>query len=244
MRREARRERGLVTVPAIAAHGLVKRFGRSAVLAGIDFELARGETLAVLGANGAGKSTLLRLAAGLARPSEGTIQIAGQPATLPASRARVGYVGHATQIYPALTARENLRFAARLHNLPDADDRIENRLALEGLARVADRVAGDFSRGMAQRLAIARGLLHDPELVLLDEPFTGLDRASAERLTGRMQSLRNEGATLLWVTHAPGRAAAASHAILMLHRGQIATTERAPFDVDRLEQRLRDGEAE
>jgi heme exporter protein A len=223
---------------AIAARGLVKRFGRGAALRGVDFELQRGSTLAVLGANGAGKTTLLRLAAGLARPTEGTLLVFGAPATRPESRRRVGYVGHATGVYPALTARENLLFAGRLHALPDLEARVDARLAQEGLDAVAQRPAGDFSRGMAQRLAIARGLLHDPEIVLLDEPFTGLDRRAGDRLAARLRALHDEARSVLWVTHDATRAAAISDEVLVLERGDVAHRAKDPLDAEALERVL------
>ncbi len=223
---------------AIAARAVTKRFGRAAALHAIDFELSAGETLALLGANGAGKTTLLRLVAGLARPTEGTLSVFGEAATRPESRRRIGYVGHATGIYPALTARENLLFAGRLHGLADLEARVDARLADEGLDPVAERRAGDFSRGMAQRLAIARGLLHDPDIVLLDEPFTGLDRRSGDRLLRRMSALHDEGRSVLWVTHDPARAAAVSHHVLVLERGGIAHRAQAPLDPAALEDAL------
>lgn len=223
---------------AVVARGLTKRFGRGSALADVDFELPRGQTLAVLGAHGAGKSTLLRLAAGLARATSGSIALLGEPATTPASRGRVGYVGHATHLYPALTARENLVFSGRLHGLSDLDTRVAERLEHEGLTPVADRPAGGFSRGMAQRLAIARGLLHDPAIVLLDEPFTGLDRAAAERLLARLAALRDdEGRTLLWITHDPEAASRVSDQGLVLERGRVAY--QGPPTHEALEQALR-----
>jgi heme ABC exporter ATP-binding subunit CcmA len=206
----------------VTVRGLVKRFGHAAALRGIDLELVRGQALAVLGANGAGKSTLLRLLAGLSRPSAGEVRVQDLPATHRASRARVGYVGHATGLYPTLTARENLIFAGRLYGLSDAGGRADAALAREGLAEVSGRDVGGFSRGMAQRLAIARGLIHDPSLVLLDEPFTGLDRRSAERLDQRLASLRREGRTLVQVTHDPQRAARTCDAALVLAGGRVA----------------------
>ena len=206
---------------AISARRLVKRFGRTAALRGLDLELANGSTLAVLGANGAGKSTLLRMIAGLARPSSGSLEVAGRPATSREARRCIGYVGHAKLLYPSLTARENLLFAARLYGLRDGAQRADAALAREGLAEVAGRLAGGFSRGMAQRLSIARGLIHEPEILLLDEPYTGLDRRSAERLAERIASLRGEGRTILWVTHDPERAARDSDRALVLAGGTV-----------------------
>ena len=206
---------------AIAARGLEKRFGRTAALRGIDLEVAPGESLAVLGPNGAGKSTLLRLVAGLSRPSAGTLRVAGHPATRREARARVGYVGHATLLYPALTARENLIFAGRLHGVPQPDARADALLDDEGLAGVALRPAGDFSRGMAQRLSIARGLVHDPEIVLLDEPFTGLDRRSADRLAARLGLLHQEGRTVVLVTHDLPRALQVAERAIVLASGRL-----------------------
>jgi ABC-type multidrug transport system ATPase subunit len=210
-----------VTAPAIRAEGLSKRFGRAVALRDVGFELPRGETLAVLGANGAGKSTLLRLLAGLARPSAGRLELDGLPTGDRRARGRLGYVGHATQLYPALTARENLIFAARLHALPDAAGRADAGLAREGLTAVAGRRAGDFSRGMAQRLSIARGLIHDPPIVLLDEPFAGLDPRAAERLEGRLAGLRAEGRSVVWVTHELDRALRGCDRALVLARGRV-----------------------
>jgi heme exporter protein A len=211
-----------VTAPAIRAQGLSKRFGRAAALRDVGFELPRGQTLAVLGANGAGKSTLLRLLAGLARPTAGRLEVDGLPPGDRRARARLGYVGHATQLYPALTARENLIFAARLHALSDAADRADAGLAREGLSSVAGRRAGDFSRGMAQRLSIARGLIHDPPIVLLDEPFAGLDPHAASRLEDRLAALRAEGRSVVWVTHEIDRAVRGCDRALVLARGRVA----------------------
>ena len=205
---------------AVAARGLTKRFGRAVALDALDLDIAAGESLAVLGPNGSGKSTLLRLLAGLARPSAGRLAIDGEPAHARAARARVGYVGHATLLYPALTARENLAFAARLHGVRDAAARAGAVLAEEGLAELADVPVAGLSRGTAQRVAIARGLVHDPGLVLLDEPFTGLDRAASERLAQRLARLRQAGRTFVLVTHDLVQAARLSDAALVLSGGR------------------------
>ena len=187
--------------PALRARGLEKRFGRVEALRGVDLELGRGRSIAVLGPNGAGKSSLLRILAGLARPTAGTLHIDGHTQGSVAARSRVGFVGHATLLYADLTARENLVFAGRMTGVRNAANRAEQLLEEEGLAAVADRRAGTFSRGMSQRLAIARSLMHDPKLVLLDEPFTGLDRRSTQRLTERLARMPSEGRSLVLVTH-------------------------------------------
>jgi ABC-type multidrug transport system ATPase subunit len=133
----------------------------------------------------------------------------------------VGWIGHATSLYAALTARENLQFAARLYGVSNAAARVDELLADVGLQHAADRTAGAFSRGMAQRLSIARGLVHDPEVVLLDEPFTGLDRRAAESLADRLAGLRSSGRTLVIVTHDAQRAARVADTAIVLVDGRV-----------------------
>ncbi|MBW2269363.1 MAG: heme ABC exporter ATP-binding protein CcmA [Deltaproteobacteria bacterium] len=205
---------------------LTKRFGHAVALDQLSLELAPGESLAVLGPNGAGKSTLLRLLAGLARPNAGTIEIDGAPAHRRSARRRIGYIGHATLLYPALTARENLVFAARLYGVPDPAERAAQLLEDAELGAAADEQVAGFSRGMAQRAAIARGLVHDPALVLLDEPFTGLDRSASERLLVRLATLRREGRSLVLVTHELAHAAQLADASLVLAKGRTVHTGR------------------
>jgi heme exporter protein A len=209
-----------VSGAAISARGLAKRYGHAAALADLDLELEAGRSLAVLGPNGAGKSTLLRLVAGLTRPSAGSLRIDGEAAHRRGARARIGFIGHATLLYPALTARENLLFAARLHGVADPAGRVDELLAEQGLTPLADRTVSDFSRGMAQRVAIARGLVHDPAIVLLDEPFTGLDRAATARLTQRLETLRQARRTLVLVTHDIVGAARLADTVLVLVAGR------------------------
>jgi heme exporter protein A len=223
-------------VTAVVARNLEKRFGRNIGLDGIDLDIPAGSTTAILGPNGAGKSTLLRLIAGLARPSGGSLEVGGQPAHSRVSRARVGFIGHSTGLYPELTARENLIFAARLRGVADATERIEARLAEAGLTRAADRRAGEFSRGMAQRLSIAVGLIDEPEVVLLDEPFTGLDGTASNRLAERLMGLRQSNRTLVLVSHDVALAARLADAAVVLRRGRIAHRESGdPLDPKILE---------
>jgi len=217
-----------VTDAAIAARGLEKRFGPVAALRGIDLDVPTATTLAVLGPNGAGKSTLLRLMAGLARPTAGSLRVGNPKEDRRRTRGRVGYLGHASFLYPALTARENLLFAARLYGVIDARRRAAELLETQGLAAVADRPAGGFSRGMAQRLAIARGLIHDPSIVLLDEPYTGLDRVAADALTKQLAALHAAGRTLVLVTHELSRASELAQRAVVLARGRVVYAAQGP----------------
>ena len=171
------------------------------------------------------QSTLLRLIAGLARPSAGSLEVGGNRAHSRAARARVGFIGHATGLYPELTARENLIFAARLRGVANPGERVEEQLAEAGLTRAANRRTGGFSRGMAQRLSIAAGLIDEPEIVLLDEPFTGLDRTASDRLVERLMGLRQRDRTLVLVSHDVALAARLADAAVVLRRGRIAHRE-------------------
>lgn len=214
--------RGGGPAPAIEARGLTRRFGPLTALRPLDLAVPRGATLAVLGPNGAGKSTLLRLLAGLARPSGGRLRVGDETRGRADRRRQVGLIGHASFLYPALTARENLLLAARLFGLPDAEARADRSLAELELAAAADRRAGTFSRGMAQRLAIARALIHEPPVLLLDEPFTGLDPRAAARLAERLSRVRASATTSVLVTHDLARAATLADLALVLVAGRAA----------------------
>jgi heme exporter protein A len=169
-------------VAAIELDGLERRYGERVALAGVSVRVEAGQTLAVLGGNGAGKSTLLRVLAGLLRPHGGRVRVLG--AELPAERwklpGRIGYLGHEPLLYRELSGRENLRYQARLHGVEAA--RVSNVLAAVGMERRADDPVRELSRGMVQRLAVARAVLHEPELLLLDEPRASLDPGAAELL--------------------------------------------------------------
>lgn len=209
-----------MTRTLLEARGIEKRFGAVTALRGIDLDVASHRVLGVVGPNGAGKSTLLKLLAGLARPTAGRItRTSGAD-----RRGDVGYLGHATLLYPELTAAENLEFVARLHGVADPAARARELLAEEGLADVADRRVGVFSRGMAQRLSIARARVHDPAIVLLDEPFTGLDLPAAERLAARITALRDAGHGLALVTHDVRQAAELADHVLILAGGRVVLT--------------------
>lgn len=199
--------------------GVWKLYGAAAALRGVTLSAPSGRVLALLGPNGAGKSTVLRVAAGVARPTRGTVEVAGMPPVCDAARRLIGFAGHRTFLYPALTAEENLRFYAGLYGIAPAD--VEASLERFQLTRVRSRRAGELSRGLAQRLSLARALLHHPLLLLLDEPFTGLDAAAAGALADSLGGLRGEGRTVVLATHEWETAREAADEAVVLVDGRI-----------------------
>jgi heme exporter protein A len=211
---------------AIVALGVERRFGPVRALRGVDLDVARGETLAVFGSNGAGKTTLLRILAGLLRPSAGTVHVLGQPAPGDAGvRRRLGVLGHESFVYGDLSGAENLEYYARLYGV-ESRTRVDELLDEVGLRDAASRLARTYSRGMAQRLSLARAVLHAPELLLLDEPFTGLDAIGADVLGAVLARLRAQGATVVLTTHDFERGLAAATSAVVLHRGRVAWQAR------------------
>lgn len=193
-------------------------------LVGLDCELPAGSATALLGSNGAGKSTLLGILSTRLRPSEGTVvfgdrEVVSAP---PEIRALIGYVGHQTMLYGDLTARENLEFYGRLYGLPDIAGRADRMLDTVGLPLDKDRPAAGFSRGMAQRLSVARALLHDPAVLLLDEPFTGLDVDGVDRVVDLLLNAREGGAVVVVATHNLEAAMRFVDRALVLRRGRRA----------------------
>jgi heme exporter protein A len=180
-----------------------RNFGRRRALSRVSFHCAAGETVALLGPNGSGKSTLLSLAATLLTPSSGEVRYGDATAREAgaALRGRIGLLGHDLYLYPELSAAENLTFFARVYRLPDGERRVAAALERAGLWDRRDEPVTGFSRGMRQRLALERALLHDPRLVLLDEPFTGLDDDAIDALGRRLASLRASGCMVLVATH-------------------------------------------
>ena len=200
-----------------------RQFGRRRALSKVTVKASAGDVLVLLGPNGAGKSTLLNILSSLMRPTSGTVRYGRVTAAEAgdAIRSSIGYLGHELFLYSDLSARENLEFAARLYSLDNAGSRIDRALDQAKLTdRANDRVA-EFSRGMRQRLAIERALLHDPKLVLLDEPFTGLDEASAGMLSTRLRRVAAAG-TIVWTAvHDVDRAAEVATRTMVLERGRM-----------------------
>ena len=210
----------------IEAENLSKAYGGLPALRGLNFTVGRGEFVALLGANGSGKSTLLRLLSGLSKPTSGAVRIGGweMPGEAMAARAQIGLVAHQPLLYDNLTARENLDFYGTLYAIDRAERerRVMESLREAGLLKRADTLVRTFSRGMKQRLSIARATLHRPAILLLDEPYSGLDQAAIARLDGLLKGARDEGRTIIMSTHQLERIPPAAQRALALSRGRIS----------------------
>jgi heme exporter protein A len=218
--------------PVVEADGLVRAFGARRAVDGVSFTLADGECLALFGPNGAGKTTLLRLLAGLLAPSAGSCRVAGVALREGrVARAQVGLISHASMLYAALSARENVEFTARMYGLPDPRGAALRALTAMRVADRADAPVRALSRGLQQRVSIARAIVHEPRLLLCDEPYTGLDEVGSASLTAALAERRAAGAALLLVTHNLGEGLAlATHAAIM-RRGRFVRFEaRAAVD--------------
>jgi heme exporter protein A len=216
---------------------LVKRFGMKTVLRGVDFEVRPGEFVALLGPNGAGKTTFLRILASLSRPSLGRVEVAGYrlPQQAAAVRARLGVVSHLPLLYGDLTAEENLRFFGRMYGVNDLDRRISGMLELVGLEARRRDLVRTFSRGMQQRLAIGRALLHDPQVVLFDEPYTGLDQDASAMLDHVLREVAAMGRTVVMTSHDLARTGDLASRFDVLSRGVItASIQRSQIDPNQL----------
>lgn len=221
----------------IEVHKLVKRFGLKPVLRGLNFHAEPGEFVAILGPNGAGKTTFLRILASLSRPTLGEVRIAGYrlPAQAAAVRRRLGVVSHLPLLYGDLTAEENLHFYARLYGVEQEDRRISEVLELVGLSIRRRDLVRTFSRGMQQRLAIGRAVLHDPEVILFDEPHTGLDQDACTMLDGVLQRVAAQGRTIVMTSHDLARIADLASRFDVLSRGVIvASAGRTQIGPDEL----------
>jgi len=217
------------TLPrVIEVRKLYKRFGLKTVLRGLDFAVEQGEFVALLGPNGAGKTTFLRILASLSRPAMGDVRIAGYhlPQQAAAVRRRLGVVSHQPLLYGDLTAEENLRFYGRMYGLPDLDRRVNAVLEMVGLTNRRRDLVRTFSRGMQQRLAIGRAVLHDPEVMLFDEPHTGLDQEACLMLDNVLREVAARGRTVVMTSHDLARAAELASRFDILSRGMILASAR------------------
>ena len=221
----------------IQVKNLVKRFGSRTILRKLNFSVEAGEFVAILGPNGAGKTTFLRILASLSRPSMGDVRVAGLqlPAQATAVRYRLGVVSHLPLLYGDLSAFENLKFYALLYGVPDFSHRIAEVLELIGLQHRQTDLVRTFSRGMQQRLAIGRAVLHDPEVLLLDEPHTGLDQAACEMLDDVLALVTSRGRTVVMTSHDMARASNLAGRFDILSRGKIqASTLKSELPRDGL----------
>jgi heme ABC exporter ATP-binding subunit CcmA len=211
-------------IPAIRVSQLTKTLDERPVLRGIDLSINPGEYVALLGANGAGKSTLLRLLATLIPPTSGQIELFGKPLARNAAmlRAKIGLIAHASMLYRDLSAKENLLFFAKLYEVKEPEERVVRMLRMVGLADRANDPVKNFSRGMTQRVSIARALLHDPELILADEPFAGLDAPSTTALEGLLSKLNAVGKTIILVNHDIDQTLRLAERAIVLRQGKIA----------------------
>ncbi len=221
----------------ITVRKLVKRFGLKPVLRGMDFSVEPGEFVALLGPNGAGKTTFLRILSSLSRPSMGSVSIAGYalPAQAASVRRRLGVVSHLPLLYGDLTAEENLQFYARMYGLEHLGQRISQVLDMVGLASRRKDLVRTFSRGMQQRLAIGRAVLHDPEVMLFDEPHTGLDQDACLMLDKVLREVAARGRTVVMTSHDLARVADLASRFDVLSRGVIAASaQRSQMDPNNL----------
>jgi len=221
----------------IKVRRLVKRYGSKPVLRGLDFDVLSGEFVALLGPNGVGKTTLLRILASLSKPMSGEVFIAGfrLPSQAAAVRRRLGVVSHQPLLYGDLTAEENLRFYGRMYSVSNLENRIDKVLALIGLSRRRRDLVRTFSRGMQQRLAIGRAVLHDPEVMLLDEPHTGLDQDACAMLNHVLGEVAARGRTVVMTSHDLSVAGNLATRFDILSHGKIAASvQRSEIDPDGL----------
>jgi ABC-type multidrug transport system ATPase subunit len=220
----AQTEIGTQTIPAVRTVKLCKSIDERPVLRELALAIGDGEYVGILGANGAGKSTLLRILATLVPATSGTVHLFGDPLSRNAFkvRARIGMIGHQSMLYRDLSARENLEFFGRLYGLRDATGRADQMLDMIGLGERAADPVKTFSRGMTQRIAIARALLHDPDLLLADEPFDGLDAPSVESLEQLLSDLNVAGKTIVLVNHDIEQTLKLTERAVVLRDGQVA----------------------
>jgi heme ABC exporter ATP-binding subunit CcmA len=215
-----------VAAPAhtiITFNNVVKQFGRFIALRGVSLDLSAGKLYAILGENGAGKTTLLRVLAGLAQPTRGTVSMLGTSDLRTVTR-EIGYMAHPSMLYDELSARENLHYFAALYGI-SKEDRCASLIQTVGLDPALSRPVGQYSQGMRQRLSLARALIHDPKILLLDEPFSNVDVRSAREIASLLGQLRDSGKTLLVITHQSDLLAEVANDQVWMERGRIVTPE-------------------
>ncbi len=219
----------MASATGVAIEGVWKFFGDYPALRDISFTVDRGACLALLGRNGAGKTTLLRILAGLSNPARGRVTLLGEEARAVETRRRIGVLGHGIGIYDELSAFENLRLFARLYGIENPVAIAKEWLERTGLDRVQDGLVREFSRGMRQRLAVARAFLHHPALLLLDEPFTALDDRAIRVLQQLLDEARSRDCTIIMSTHQLREALELASDVALLNRGKLAFRgERSP----------------
>ena len=209
----------------ITCNNVVKKFGDTVALRGVDLEINDGDFLVLLGPNGAGKTTLMKILCGIMRPTSGVATVAGMDVREPEVRKKAGVISHMSLLYGDLTARENIVFYANLYNVPEPEAKAEELLKSVELDNRAGDFARNFSRGMTQRLSIARALVADPDFIFLDEPFTGLDLHSAALFKRLLQQLHERGKSVIMITHDIEAGAALSTRTAILNSGRMVFDE-------------------
>lgn len=215
-------------VPVVAVSNLVKQFGRFAALRGVNAEFDAGKFHVILGANGAGKTTLLRALAGLAHPTRGTISILGRSPHDASSE--IGYMAHPSLLYDEMSGMENLRYFARLYDIAAAS-RCQQVIRSVGLDPELARPVGQYSQGMRQRMSLARAILHDPKILLLDEPFSNVDAHSVREMVGLLKNMRDAGKTIFVITHQALLLKGVADEFIWMQAGQIVDRTQH-FDPD------------
>ncbi len=209
-------------MPALSIQNVWKYYGDYPALRDVSFDVEEGSCLALLGRNGAGKTTLLKILAGLSKPGKGSVHILGDDTRAQGTRRQIGVLGHGIGIYDELSAQENLLIFAKLYGVPNPQRVVDDWLERTGLAHVREGLVREFSRGMRQRLAVARAFLHQPAMMLLDEPFTALDDRGIAVLQEFLDQARRDGRTIIMSTHQLREALELATDVALINRGKLA----------------------